>query len=344
MDDVGRPRRGCRPAFRRATAAAPGAAAPPLPPRRLRIAAAGCGRAIRPLRGLGRRGLGRSFHRSGRASGRRAGGHRSQGAYAGTGRQGNGVWGRRAHRGRTGSASARSRRARARGGTLLITAPPAEPLFPLFPARTLAAQARLAAAAPIVARMKELLGERVRDVPARVLVEDPEDACEERIVRGACAPREHAEEERVEHGRRRARRRQARAAWRGLARQHVEHTLAAARWQAWERLFALWHVLHLPFGHPDFECHPPPAARRVRRLGVAAREGESGHHRHPLSREQGRTGIPGRLTATHKLTQRTATLDVIAAGTRRHAKTALDRPHDFGCIGLRHVGGKTRQG
>lgn len=43
------------------------------------------------------------------------------------------------------------------------------------------------------------------------------------------------------------RRRQARAAWRGLARQHVEHTLAAARWQAWERLFALWHVLHLPF-------------------------------------------------------------------------------------------------
>lgn len=44
-----------------------------------------------------------------------------------------------------------------------------------------------------------------------------------------------------------ARRRRARAGWRALAAQHIAHTLAVARWQAWERLLALWHVLHLPF-------------------------------------------------------------------------------------------------
>ncbi|WP_374674620.1 hypothetical protein [Ideonella sp.] len=43
------------------------------------------------------------------------------------------------------------------------------------------------------------------------------------------------------------RRRRARAGWRALAAQHIAHTLAVARWQAWERLLALWHVLHLPF-------------------------------------------------------------------------------------------------
>lgn len=44
-----------------------------------------------------------------------------------------------------------------------------------------------------------------------------------------------------------ARRRQIRAHWRHQAAQHIEQTLGVVQLRAWERLFALWHVLHLPF-------------------------------------------------------------------------------------------------
>lgn len=44
-----------------------------------------------------------------------------------------------------------------------------------------------------------------------------------------------------------SRRRRARKGWRHLTRLHMAQTLEAARWQAWERLFAWWHVAHLPF-------------------------------------------------------------------------------------------------
>ncbi|MFO1339839.1 MAG: hypothetical protein U1F53_16700 [Burkholderiaceae bacterium] len=50
------------------------------------------------------------------------------------------------------------------------------------------------------------------------------------------------------------RRRQVRAHWRRLAAQHVAQALGVAQLRAWERLFALWHVLHLPFVYVMVAC------------------------------------------------------------------------------------------
>lgn len=51
-----------------------------------------------------------------------------------------------------------------------------------------------------------------------------------------------------------ARRRQIRANWRRQAAAHIDQTLAVAQLRAWERLFSLWHVLHLPFVYVMVAC------------------------------------------------------------------------------------------
>jgi hypothetical protein len=50
------------------------------------------------------------------------------------------------------------------------------------------------------------------------------------------------------------RRRQIRRHWRLQASQHIEQTLGVVQLRAWERLFALWHVLHLPFVYVMVAC------------------------------------------------------------------------------------------
>jgi hypothetical protein len=50
------------------------------------------------------------------------------------------------------------------------------------------------------------------------------------------------------------RRRKLRSHWRRHADHHVEQTLGVAQLRAWERLFALWHVLHLPFVYVMVAC------------------------------------------------------------------------------------------
>ncbi|WP_374566818.1 hypothetical protein [Ideonella sp.] len=50
------------------------------------------------------------------------------------------------------------------------------------------------------------------------------------------------------------RRRQIRAHWRAQARLHVTQTLGVVQLRAWERLFSLWHVLHLPFVYVMVAC------------------------------------------------------------------------------------------
>lgn len=50
------------------------------------------------------------------------------------------------------------------------------------------------------------------------------------------------------------RRRQIRAHWRRQTALHVEQTLGVVQLRAWERLFALWHVLHLPFVYVMVAC------------------------------------------------------------------------------------------
>ncbi|HEX5685098.1 MAG TPA: hypothetical protein VFY73_13835 [Ideonella sp.] len=50
------------------------------------------------------------------------------------------------------------------------------------------------------------------------------------------------------------RRRQIRAHWRAQARLHVAQTLGVVQLRAWERLFSLWHVLHLPFVYVMVAC------------------------------------------------------------------------------------------
>lgn len=50
------------------------------------------------------------------------------------------------------------------------------------------------------------------------------------------------------------RRRQVRAHWRRQAAQHIAQSLGVAQLGAWERLFALWHVLHLPFVYVMVAC------------------------------------------------------------------------------------------
>jgi hypothetical protein len=42
--------------------------------------------------------------------------------------------------------------------------------------------------------------------------------------------------------------------WQGLADQHVEHALGVVQLRAWERLFAGWHLLHLPFVYVMVVC------------------------------------------------------------------------------------------
>ena len=50
------------------------------------------------------------------------------------------------------------------------------------------------------------------------------------------------------------RRRQIRAHWRAQAALHVTQTLGVVQLRAWERLFSLWHVLHLPFVYVMVAC------------------------------------------------------------------------------------------
>ncbi|HJV68690.1 hypothetical protein [Ideonella sp.] len=50
------------------------------------------------------------------------------------------------------------------------------------------------------------------------------------------------------------RRRQIRAHWRRQTTLHIEQTLGVVQLRAWERLFALWHVLHLPFVYVMVAC------------------------------------------------------------------------------------------
>lgn len=50
------------------------------------------------------------------------------------------------------------------------------------------------------------------------------------------------------------RRRQIRAHWRAQAALHVKQVLGVVQLRAWERLFALWHVLHLPFVYVMVAC------------------------------------------------------------------------------------------
>lgn len=50
------------------------------------------------------------------------------------------------------------------------------------------------------------------------------------------------------------RRRQIRAHWRRQTALHIEQTLGVVQLRAWERLFALWHVLHLPFVYVMVAC------------------------------------------------------------------------------------------
>jgi hypothetical protein len=48
--------------------------------------------------------------------------------------------------------------------------------------------------------------------------------------------------------------RRNRIRWQGLADQHVEHALGVVQLRAWERLFAGWHLLHLPFVYVMVVC------------------------------------------------------------------------------------------
>jgi hypothetical protein len=50
------------------------------------------------------------------------------------------------------------------------------------------------------------------------------------------------------------RRQQLRRHWRSHADHHIEQTLGVAQLRAWERLFSLWHVLHLPFVYVMVAC------------------------------------------------------------------------------------------
>lgn len=50
------------------------------------------------------------------------------------------------------------------------------------------------------------------------------------------------------------RRRQLRTQWRRLAARHIAQALGVAQLHAWERLFSLWHVLHLPFVYVMVAC------------------------------------------------------------------------------------------
>lgn len=45
-----------------------------------------------------------------------------------------------------------------------------------------------------------------------------------------------------------------RARWRALARERVRLVLRVVQFSAWERLFALWHVLHIPFVYVMVIC------------------------------------------------------------------------------------------
>jgi len=47
---------------------------------------------------------------------------------------------------------------------------------------------------------------------------------------------------------------QIRARWRAQAALHVTQTLGVVQLRAWERLFSLWHVLHLPFVYVMVVC------------------------------------------------------------------------------------------
>lgn len=49
-------------------------------------------------------------------------------------------------------------------------------------------------------------------------------------------------------------RRQLRQLWCGQAMSHVAQVLRVAQFAAWERLFALWHVLHVPFVYLMVVC------------------------------------------------------------------------------------------
>jgi hypothetical protein len=50
------------------------------------------------------------------------------------------------------------------------------------------------------------------------------------------------------------RRQLLRTHWRRHAEHHIEQTLGVVQLRAWERLFALWHVLHLPFVYVMVAC------------------------------------------------------------------------------------------
>ncbi|MGM9490159.1 hypothetical protein [Ideonella sp. YS5] len=50
------------------------------------------------------------------------------------------------------------------------------------------------------------------------------------------------------------RRKEIRANWQRHAEHHVEQTLRVVQLRAWERLFAGWHVLHLPFVYVMVAC------------------------------------------------------------------------------------------
>ena len=49
-------------------------------------------------------------------------------------------------------------------------------------------------------------------------------------------------------------RHQLKQVWRGQAQSHVSQVLRVAQFAAWERLFALWHVLHVPFVYLMVVC------------------------------------------------------------------------------------------
>jgi hypothetical protein len=50
------------------------------------------------------------------------------------------------------------------------------------------------------------------------------------------------------------RRRQIRAHWQAQSAVHIAQTLGVVQLRAWERLFSLWHVLHLPFVYVMVAC------------------------------------------------------------------------------------------